>query len=278
MISLYMPQNQQIWLVAQKLTDELGAATNIKSRENRQSVQSALRSILVRLKLYKNVPENGLVIFAGEVLDPDDNKEKKVMMDFEPFKPVTVSRYLCDNRFHTDILMKALNLNEKTYGFIIVDGKGFLMATLEGNVKTVLTKQSVDLPPKHGRGGQSSNRFANIRTEKRHNYMRKVAESATECFISDNRCNVSGLVIGGSADLKVEMAESGLFDPRLYACILKYVDLSYGGEMGLNQAIELAADCLKDSKLIQERNLLIQFFDSIATGLIEFLAIYTIIR
>lgn len=124
MISLYMPQNQQIWLVAQKLTDELGAASNIKSRENRQSVQSALRSILARLKLYRNVPDNGLVIFSGDVVDPNDNKEKKVMIDFEPTKPITVSRYLCDNRFHTDILMKALSLDQKVYGFIIVDGKG----------------------------------------------------------------------------------------------------------------------------------------------------------
>lgn len=124
MISLYMPQNQQIWLVAQKLNDELGAASNIKSRENRQSVQSALRSILARLKLYNSVPENGLVIFCGDVVDPDDNKEKKIVLDIQPLRPVTVSRYLCDNKFHTDILMKLLELNEKTYGFIVIDGKG----------------------------------------------------------------------------------------------------------------------------------------------------------
>lgn len=124
MITLYMPQSQQIWLVAQKLTDELGAASNIKSRENRQSVQSALRSILARLKLYRNVPENGLVIFAGDVVDPSDDREKKVMVDFEPPKPITVSRYLCNNCFHTEILLKALSLNEKVYGFIVVDGKG----------------------------------------------------------------------------------------------------------------------------------------------------------
>lgn len=124
MISLYMPQNQQIWLVAQKLEDEMGSANRIKSTDNRQSVQSALRSILARLKLYKSIPGNGLVIFAGDVLDPEDNKEKKILIDLEPLKPITVSRYLCDKKFHTDILLKALNLNEKVYGFIIVDGKG----------------------------------------------------------------------------------------------------------------------------------------------------------
>jgi peptide subunit release factor 1 (eRF1) len=32
----------------------------------------------------------------------------------------------------------------------------------------------VDLPKKHGRGGQSALRFARLRLEKRHNYVRKV--------------------------------------------------------------------------------------------------------
>ena len=34
---------------------------------------------------------------------------------------------------------------------------------------------SVDLPKKHGRGGQSALRFARLRMEKRHNYVRKVS-------------------------------------------------------------------------------------------------------
>lgn len=39
---------------------------------------------------------------------------------------------------------------------------------------------SVDLPKKHGRGGQSALRFARLRMEKRHNYVRKVAELAVQ--------------------------------------------------------------------------------------------------
>ena len=38
----------------------------------------------------------------------------------------------------------------------------------------VLGKFSVELPKKHGRGGQSALRFARLRMEKRHNYVRKV--------------------------------------------------------------------------------------------------------
>ena len=60
------------------------------------------------------------------------------------------------------------------YGFIVMDGNGSLFGTLSGNTREVLGKFTVDLPKKHGRGGQSALRFARLRMEKRHNYVRKV--------------------------------------------------------------------------------------------------------
>ena len=60
------------------------------------------------------------------------------------------------------------------YGFIILDGNGTLFGTLSGNTRETLHKFQVDLPKKHGRGGQSALRFARLRLEKRHNYVRKV--------------------------------------------------------------------------------------------------------
>jgi hypothetical protein len=59
------------------------------------------------------------------------------------------------------------------FGFIIMDGNGCLFATLSGSTRTIVHKFSVDLPKKHGRGGQSALRFARLRLEKRHNYLRK---------------------------------------------------------------------------------------------------------
>jgi peptide chain release factor subunit 1 len=44
----------------------------------------------------------------------------------------------------------------------------------------VLHKFTVDLPKKHGRGGQSAVRFARLRMEKRHNYVRKVRPHAPD--------------------------------------------------------------------------------------------------
>lgn len=48
------------------------------------------------------MPENGLVVYTGTILT-EDGKEKKVNIDFEPFKPINTSLYLCDNKFHTQV-------------------------------------------------------------------------------------------------------------------------------------------------------------------------------
>lgn len=267
MISLLIPPKDQIAPVSKKIADELGTATNIKSRVTRQSVITALTSVQARLKLYNKVPPNGLVIYCGEIMT-EDGKEKKVNIDFEPFKPINASLYLCDNKFHTEAL-SALLADDTKFGFIVMDGNGALFGTLQGNTRDVLAKFNVELPKKHGRGGQSSVRFARLRMEKRHNYVRKVAETAVQCFISNDKVNVCGLVLAGSADFKTELGQSDMFDQRLQAKILKVVDVSYGGENGFNQAIELASDCLQNVKFIQEKKLISKYFDEIArdTGL-----------
>merc|ERR1719187_2331096 len=244
------------------LADELATASNIKSRVNRLSVLGAITSVQQRLKLYNKVPPNGLVIYCGTIVT-DEGKEKKVNIDFEPFKPINTSLYLCDNKFHTEALTALLEDDNK-FGFIVMDGNGALFGTLSGNTRDVLHKFTVDLPKKHGRGGQSALRFARLRMEKRHNYVRKVAEVAVQMFIANDRPNCAGLVLAGSADFKTELSQSDMFDPRLQAVVIKIVDVSYGGENGFNQAIELSADSLANVKFIQEKKLIGRYFDEIS--------------
>ncbi|KAK7822393.1 eukaryotic peptide chain release factor subunit 1-3 [Quercus suber] len=102
--------------------------------------------------------------------------------------------------------------------------------------------------------------------EKRHNYVRKTAELATQFFInaSTSQPNVSGLKLAGSADFKTELSQSAMFDPRLQAKILKVVDVSYGGEIGFNQAIELSSEILSNVKFIQEKRLIGKCFEEIS--------------
>lgn len=145
-----------------------------------------------------------------------------------------------------------------------MDGNGALFGTLSGNTRDIVHKFSVDLPKKHGRGGQSALRFARLREEKRHNYVRKVAELAVQNFITNDKVNCAGLILAGSADFKNDLNQSDLFDQRLQAKVIKVVDVSYGGENGFNQAIELASETLSNVKFIQEKKLINKYFDEIS--------------
>lgn len=212
--------------------------------------------------MYNKVPTNGLVVYCGEILT-SEGKEKKVNIDFEPFKPINTSLYLCDNKFHTEALAELLESDQK-FGFIIMDGNGALFGTLSGNTRDVVHKFSVDLPKKHGRGGQSALRFARLREEKRHNYVRKVAELAVQNFITADKVNVAGIILAGSADFKNDLNQSDLFDNRLQTKVIKVVDVSYGGENGFNQAIELSAETLSNVKFIQEKKLIGKYFEEVS--------------
>lgn len=96
-------------------------------------------------------------------------------------------------------------------------------------------------------------RFARLRLEKRHNYIRKVSEFAVTSFIANDRPTITGLIIAGSAELKVQLRRENLLDPRLEAIILQMIDVSYGMENGFNEAVRLAEDTLENVKFVRER-------------------------
>jgi peptide chain release factor subunit 1 len=94
--------------------------------------------------------------------------------------------------------------------------------------------------------------------------VRKVAELAVNFFIKDDQPNVTGIILAGLADLKNELNNSDMFDQRLRRIVVGVVDTSYGFENGLNQAIELSGETLRNVKFVQERKLISNFFDEIA--------------
>ena len=178
-------------------------------------------------------------------------------------RPINTSLYLCDNKFHTEALQELLQ-DDSTFGFVVMDGSGCLFGTVSGSSRNVLHRFLVDLPKKHGRGGQSVLRFARLRLEKRHNYIRKCCELCVQFFIENDHINVAGIVLAGSAELKDELYISDMLDPRIKNAVIKVVDVSYGGDNGFNQAIELSADTLANVKFVQEKKLISSYFDELA--------------
>jgi len=217
-----------------------------------------------KLTQYRVTPPNGLVLFVG-YYENKEGKTKMINYVFEPFAPMTQSLYYCGSTFKTEFLRDQINITSQSYGFIVIDGVMATFHVLSGNSKRTLFKfDKAELPKKHGRGGQSQNRFARIRIEKRDWYTTKIGEFAVLHFI-DSKSNVpivDGLILAGCADLKYDLGSK--LDQRLKSIIITYVDVQYGGESGFNEAIEKSEGFIDSVEFTKEKKIVNRLFDQIS--------------
>ena len=262
LISLIIPPKGKLSKIMQMLQKEYGTASHIKDRVNRLSVLSAITSTKEKLKLFHQVPQNGLALYCGNVV-LENGKQKKVHFDIEPFRPLHRSLYRCDHKFHVEALLALLQVDEK-FGFVIIDGNGCLFGILYGNNRTILHHFSVNLPKKHGKGGQSAQRYGRIRMGMRQAYIKKVTELIVKLFIKEDSVIVKGFIFAGSAQFKNQLVDADSLDPRIKRKLIQVVDISYGGEHGFHQAISLSMDNLGNLRYVEEKRLLQSFFERIA--------------
>merc|ERR1712203_651442 len=136
MISLIVKAGKKISDIQKQLLNEAGKANNIKDRVNKNSVIKGINTVKERLKLYNTIPPNGLFIYCGEVIAQSGKGEGKIVLNFEPYKPIKTTCYRCDSKFVTEPLEELLVSSDR-YGFIIVDGSGSLFGSLQGNSRQV---------------------------------------------------------------------------------------------------------------------------------------------
>lgn len=53
--------------------------------------------------------------------------------------------------------------------------------------------------------------------------MRKVAETAVTLYITNDKPNIAGLVLAGSADFKTELSQSDMFDPVSILFLINFI-------------------------------------------------------
>src|SRR5207247_8209904 len=99
LISLYVPPDRKIHEVLGQLREELGTAVNIKSRTTRNNVQDGIERTMQRLKLFKEPPPTGLVIFAGASPQNGAGSEKMESYTLIPPERITPGFYRSGPRF-----------------------------------------------------------------------------------------------------------------------------------------------------------------------------------
>jgi peptide chain release factor subunit 1 len=263
LISVYIPKGKQLHMVINNLREEQGTADNIKSDLTRTHVVDALSRVQQRLKLYKNTPEHGLVIFCG-ALPPEGGgpigSEVIKVWEIEPPKDLSTFLYRCDDHFHVDILKDMLK-DDNLIGFLAIDTKDAGWGLLHGNRIEVLRETSSGVAGKHRQGGQSARRFERLREMELTYYFNRVAEVTKEFFI--DIYPIKGLIISGPGPTKEDFIKSNYLDYRLQDMIIATLDTSYSGSEGIREAFVKAQDVLADFRLVEEKKLVEKLFREI---------------
>ena len=161
LISVYIPAGYDINSKISQLEDEQGTASNIKSKQTRDSVISSLEKMIQNLKTFKQTPENGLIIFSGNASEQEGKKDFKVW-SIEPPIPINQNLYRCDKEFVLDPLRELVD-DKIIFGLVAMDKREATIAILKGKTIIPLKTLHSAVPGKHKTGGQSAQRFERLR-------------------------------------------------------------------------------------------------------------------
>ena len=266
LVSLYIPPGRQISEVAAMLKQEYGTASNIKSNTTRKNVQDAIVKVTQRLKLFKEVPEKGLVIFCGAIPQNGPGSERIETYVITPPEPIHVYLYRCDAKFHVEHLQDLLKEKE-TYGIIVIDSSASTFATLLGRRLEIAQEITSGVPGKHRAGGQSARRFERLREARLSSYFKRIGQHADEIFLSIP--DLKGLIIGGPGPTKYDFEKGDHLNYQLKDKIIATIDTAYVGEQGVEEVVERAPEILQRVRYVEEKRIMQEFLYEIGhdTGL-----------
>jgi peptide chain release factor subunit 1 len=256
LISLYVPPGQRIHEVLANLREEAGTSENIKSRTTRQNVQDAIERVSQRLRLFKEPPPTGLVIFAGAIPQNGAGSERMEIYTLIPPEPITVGFYRCDSRFHTEPL-QALVAEKDTYGILVIDGTEAVAATLKGRRVEIQKTFTSGIPGKSRAGGQSARRFERIREQVTNEYYKRVAQHFNEMM--SQIPDLKGIIIGGPGPTKYVFSEGEYLQYMLKKKLLSIIDTSYTSEAGVEEVVEKSNEILRGVRYGEEKQLVQKF-------------------
>jgi peptide chain release factor subunit 1 len=256
LVSLYVPPGKQISEVMNMLRDEYGTASNIKSTTTRKNVQDAIVKVQQRLKLFKEAPENGLVIFCGAIPQNGAGSERIETYVILPPESIHIYLYRCDARFHTEHLQELLREKE-TYGILLIDASATTLATLQGRRLEIVREFTSGVPGKTRAGGQSARRYERLREMRLQEYFRRIGEHANEIFLPIE--NLKGLIIAGPGPTKLDFEKGDYINYMLKDKIIDTIDTAYVSEQGVKEVVEKAPEIMRRIRYIEEKKVVQQF-------------------
>lgn len=266
LVTVYIPPRRPIYDVISQLRNEAGTASNIKSDLTRTHVQDALSRTIEHLKLFKEVSENGLVVFCGAIpTGKGFGTEKIELYSVIPPKPVQINLYRCDDHFWTDHLVDMMK-DDKVIGILAIDTQETGLGILTGDRWEVIDSLTSGVAGKHRQGGQSARRFERLRDNELNEYYHRVADHAQKVFI--DQFNVKGIIVGGPGPTKENFLKEEYLDYRLQNHVISTLDTSYSGDEGVREIIDKIQEqgVMTEYRLMEEKKIMKKFMSEVYSG------------
>jgi peptide chain release factor subunit 1 len=261
LISLYVPESKRISDVVGRLKDEITGSGNIKSKQTRSNVQKALTSIISRLSNYKDIPQNGLIIFCGDIITRGDKTEFEYYC-LSPPSPVKSFGYKCNSIFEIGEADALVDKGD-VYGLLVLDLHEACWGKLTGSFVESLGDFDSLVPSKHSQGGQSSKRFERLRDIAVNEFFVKLGERVSASLIPING-NMKGLMIGGCGMTKDDFVKGDYLHHELRKKIIGTFDTSYTNEHGLKELVEASKDKIDRIRSNHEKGTFNEFLKQLA--------------
>ena len=258
LVSVVIPPDRMISDVRHQLANEAGQAANIKSKSTRKHVSDAIESAIASLNKYKTPGERGLALFVGHVIVGNNKTRLESVVIDDPPEPFGSYRYRCGSTFEISQLEEML-IDRTAYGLFVIDRSEAAYGLASGKRLHCQEHVTSLVPSKHGRGGQSAQRFERLIEEAADKFFKKSAERACAYWLPMIE-DLQGIIIGGPGATKDYVVKNDYFHHEIKKLIREpFFDVGYSNESGLRELIQRAGGLMDQIELDAERKLVDTF-------------------
>ena len=262
LVTVIIPPDRMISDVRHHLIHESGQAANIKSKSTKKHVTDAIESAVSSLNRYKTPGEGGIAIFVGHVIVGNNKTRLISTVVDDPPEPFPSFRYRCDSTFEISQLEEML-IDRTSYGLFVIDRSEAAYGLASGKRLHCQEHITSLVPSKHGRGGQSAQRFERLIEEAAHKFFKKATERASSYWLPMVQ-NLRGIIIGGPGATKDFVVKQDYFHHEIKKLIAEpYFDVGYSNESGLRELIQRAGSTMDQIELDIERTLVDEFLKEV---------------
>jgi len=248
-ISLYIPRETSIDDIVATLKQESDSVA-MKSESVRDRLQDAIKNVIQRIKLQKEIPENGLAIFAGTFVANEAESEVLNVEELIPPEPITAYLYEVDDHFRLEPLREMLR-NQRVVGLIAMDSKEASFGILNGERLELIEKITSGIPGKTVKGGQSQRRYERERDMEVTYFFHRVAEHATKAFLENHK--VTALIVGGPGQTKEDFLKGDYLNYELKNALLSTVDTQSADREAVKEVLDKSSETLKNMCAPEEK-------------------------